>query len=500
MTEQNEIKDISVVEPLIFELSSPGRRGYSLPELDVPQEELDALLPADMLREEDPQLPEVSEVDVVRHFVRLSQLNHGVDTGFYPLGSCTMKYSPKVNENMARLSGFTALHPYQPENMTQGALQLLYETGEYLKELAGLPEVTMQPVAGAHGEITGMMLVRAYHESLGEERTKVIIPDSAHGTNPATAVMAGYSTVEIPSNENGDVDLDALEEILDDDVAALMLTNPSTLGLYDQNIKEIAQMIHDVGGLLYYDGANANAIMGYSRPGDMGFDIVHFNLHKTFSAPHGGGGPGSGPIVVSDKLAKFLPVPVVSYDGEDYYMDYDRPDSIGKVHTFYGNFGVNIKAYAYIRSLGAEGLKAVAENAVLNANYLQESLKDYYHLEFDRPCMHEFVLSGKNQKREHGVSTLDIAKALLDYGLHPPTVYFPLIIDEALMIEPTETESRQSLDEFIEAMIEIAGDAEEEPEALHEAPINTPVRRLDEAQAARNPVVRWYPEDYAEDD
>ena len=500
MTENNEVRDITVVEPLIFEMSSPGRTGYSLPDLDVPEEDLSSLVPADMLREEEPDLPEVSEVDVIRHFVRLSQLNHGVDTGFYPLGSCTMKYNPKVHEDIARFDGFTALHPYQPEEMTQGALKLLHDSGEYLKELSGLPEVTMQPVAGAHGEITGMMLVRAYHESRGEERNTVIIPDSAHGTNPATAAMAGYSTVEVPSNENGDVDLDALEEILDDDVAALMLTNPSTLGLYEQNIEEIAQMIHRCGGLLYYDGANANAIMGYSRPGDMGFDIVHFNLHKTFSAPHGGGGPGSGPIVVTEELARFLPKPVVAFDGESYYIDYDIEESIGTVHSFYGNFGVVVKSYAYIRSMGPEGLKAVSRDAVLNANYLQESLKEYYHLEFDRTCMHEFVLSGKNQNKEHGVSTLDIAKALLDYGLHPPTIYFPLIIDEALMIEPTETESRQSLDEFIEAMIEIAEDAEESPEGLKEAPINTPIRRLDEASAARNPVVRWDPEDYVEND
>ena len=487
--------EIRVKEPLIFELSSPGRTAYSLPELDVPAEPLDRLIPENMLRREDPPLPEVSEVDVVRHFVRLSQLNHGVDTGFYPLGSCTMKYSPKVNEDMVRLPGFAALHPYQPEEMVQGALELMYETGEYLKEIAGLPHVTLQPAAGAHGEITGLMLIRAYHRARGEKRNKMLIPDSAHGTNPASAVMAGFATVEVPSDENGDVDTAALAEILDDEVAGLMLTNPSTLGLYDVNIDKIAEMVHDAGGLLYYDGANANAIMGWSRPGDMGFDIVHFNLHKTFSAPHGGGGPGSGPIAVTEDLAPHLPVPVVQKDGETYALNYDVPESIGPVLSFYGNFGVVVKAYAYIRSLGPEGLKAVSENAVLNANYLMEALKEHYYLTFDRTCMHEFVLSGRNLKREHGVSTLDVAKALLDHGMHPPTIYFPLIIDEALMIEPTETESKQSLDTFIRVMTEIAREAAENPDALHEAPTTTPVRRLDEVTASRKPVVRWRPGD-----
>ncbi len=494
MSRKNPVEETSVVEPLIFEMSSPGRTAYSLPPLDVPEEPIENLLPEEELREEAPELPEVSEVDVVRHFVRLSQLNHGVDTGFYPLGSCTMKYSPKVNEDMSRLSGFAALHPYQPETMVQGALKLLYDAGEYLKELSGLRHVTFQPAAGAHGESAGLMLVRAYHEAKGEDRAKVIIPDSAHGTNPASAVMAGYTTVEVPSDERGGVDLEALEEILDDQVAALMLTNPSTLGLYDEGIHRVSKMVHDCGGLLYYDGANANAIMGYSRPGDMGFDIVHFNLHKTFSAPHGGGGPGSGPIVVTDELAPYLPVPMVRCEGERYYLDHDLPESIGQVRSFYGNFGVVVKAYAYMRSLGAEGLTRVSEDAVLNANYLQEALKDHYYLAFDRTCMHEFVLSGRDLKREHGVSTLDVAKALLDHGIHPPTIYFPLIVDEALMIEPTETESREALDQFIEAMILIAQRAAEDPDSLHEAPVSTPVRRLDEVTASRNPVVRWTPE------
>ncbi len=494
----DEKNGVAVKEPLIFELSSPGRTGYSLPELDVPAEPLEDLVPEDMIREEPPEIPEVSEVDVVRHFVRLSQMNHGVDTGFYPLGSCTMKYNPKVNEDVARLPGFAGLHPYQPREMVQGALQLLYDMGEYLKEMAGLGHVTFQPAAGAHGEITGLFLVQAYHRARGEERSKVIIPDSAHGTNPASGVMAGYTVVEVPSDERGDVDLAALEEMMDDDVAALMLTNPSTLGLYDENIQQIAEMVHDCGGLLYYDGANANAILGYSRPGDMGFDIVHYNLHKTFSAPHGGGGPGSGPIVVSDELAPYLPVPLVERDGDDYYLDYDRPETIGQVRSMYGNFGVVVKSYAYIRKMGPDGLKKVSQDAVLNANYLQESLKGHYQLDFDRTCMHEFVLSGSNLKKEYGVATVDVAKALLDYGLHPPTVYFPLIVDESLMIEPTETESKETLDAFIEAMIDIAGRAAEDPDDLHGAPRHTPVRRLDEVTASRRPVVRWYPEEDAD--
>ncbi len=493
MSEEREGMQLTVKEPLIFELSSPGRRGVRLGPLDVPEEPLDALIPAEALRDEGPGILGVAEVDVVRHFVKLSQMNHGVDTGFYPLGSCTMKYNPKVNENVARLPGFANLHPYQPDATVQGALQLLHETEEYLCEIAGMERATLQPAAGAHGELAGIMLIRAYHEDRGEDRDVIIIPDSAHGTNPATAAMAGYRTVEVPSDERGSVDVEALRAIVDENVAGLMLTNPNTLGVFDQNILEIAEIIHGVGGLLYYDGANANAILGYSRPGDMGFDIVHFNLHKTFGTPHGGGGPGSGPIAVVPHLVPFLPAPLVDRGEDGYFLNYDLSKSIGQVRAFTGNFGVVLKAYAYIRSHGADGLKAVSADAVLNANYLMNALKAYYDLPFDRTCMHEFVLSGRKQKREHGVTTFDIAKALLDYGIHPPTVYFPLIVEEALMIEPTETESRETLDEFIDAMIQIATDAEEDPESLHEAPLYTPVRRLDESAAARAPVVCWAP-------
>ncbi len=493
MNEEREVMDQKVVEPLIFELSSPGRRGFRLGELDVPEEPLESLIPESALREGEVGLPEVAEVDTVRHFVNLSQMNHGVDTGFYPLGSCTMKYNPKINEDVSRLPGFATLHPYQPDETVQGALKLLYETEKYLCEIAGMKRATLQPAAGAHGEITGIMLIRAYHEDRGEDRDVIIIPDSAHGTNPATAAMAGYRTVEVPSDERGCVDIEALRSIADENVAGLMLTNPNTLGVFDENILEIAEIIHEVGGLLYYDGANANAIMGYSRPGDMGFDIVHFNLHKTFGTPHGGGGPGSGPIAVVEELVQYLPAPLLESDGEQYRLDFDIAKSIGRVRAYTGNFGVVLKAYAYIRSHGPDGLKAVSRDAVLNANYLMESLKEYYYLPFDRTCMHECVLSGRDQKREHGIATLDIAKALLDYGIHPPTIYFPLIVEEALMIEPTETESRETLDEFIAVMIQIAHDAAENPDRLHEAPTLTPVRRLDESSAARSPTVCWQP-------
>ncbi len=498
MTREGEGRKLQVKEPLIFELSSPGRRGVRLGPLDVPEEPMDALLPAEALREEEIGILGVAEVDVVRHFVKLSQMNHGVDTGFYPLGSCTMKYNPKVNEDVSRLPGFAHLHPYQPDHTVQGALQLLHETEKYLCEIAGMERATLQPAAGAHGELAGIMLIRAYHEDRGEDRDVIIVPDSAHGTNPATAAMAGYRTVEVPSDERGCVDIEALRAIVDENVAGLMLTNPNTLGVFDESILEIAEIIHGVGGLLYYDGANANAILGYSRPGDMGFDIVHFNLHKTFGTPHGGGGPGSGPIAVVPELVPYLPAPLVECNDDGYHLCWDIPKSIGQVRAFTGNFGVVLKAYAYIRSHGPDGLKAVSGDAVLNANYLMEALKAHYYLPFDRTCMHEFVLSGRWQKREHGVATVDIAKALLDYDIHPPTVYFPLIVEEALMIEPTETESRETLDAFIDAMIQIAEDAAEDPERLHEAPMHTPVRRLDESGAARSPVVCWQPVDEAD--
>lgn len=479
---------------LIFEKSKPERTAYSLPKCDVPEYETGDLIPLKFIRESDPALPEVGEVDAVRHFIELSGRNHGVDSGFYPLGSCTMKYNPKINEDLARLGGFARVHPYQPEKTVQGCLELLYKMDMMLSEITGMERMTLQPAAGAHGEMTGLMIIKAYHESRGDmRRNKIIVPDSAHGTNPASAAVVGFEVVQVKSDHSGCVDIDELRQIANDEIAGLMLTNPNTLGLFEENIAAIADTIHDAGGLLYYDGANANAIVGISRPGDMGFDVVHLNLHKTFSTPHGGGGPGSGPVGVKKKLVPFLPKPVVEHKKDEYYLDFDRPLSIGRVKSFYGNFGVVIKAYTYIMSLGADGLKRVAEGAVLNANYIMNKLKDYYILPFDRPCMHEFVLSGQKQK-EKGVSTLDIAKRLLDFGYHPPTIYFPLIVKEALMIEPTETESKETLDEFIKAMVQIEKEAQNEPEKVKGAPYNTPVSRLDEIKAARNPVLRWTPQ------
>lgn len=477
--------------PLIFERSIPGRIGYSLAECDVPQQEAAALLPADQVRTDPPCLPEVSEGSAIRHYVQLSQLNHSVDNGFYPLGSCTMKYNPKLNEDMSRLPGFARLHPLMPEQCCQGALELMYNLECYLAEIIGMDAVSLQPVAGAHGEFVGMKLIAAYHRSRGDHKRKtVLIPDSAHGTNPASASLAGMKVVEVKSDDNGEVCLADLKTKLDETVAALMLTNPNTLGLFDRQIDEIAALVHAAGGLLYYDGANVNAIMGIVRPGDTGFDVVHLNLHKTFSTPHGGGGPGSGPVGVRKNLIPFLPAPRIVKQGEAYRFNYDLPQSIGKVHSFYGNFAVNLRAYTYIRMLGAEGLRRVSEDAVLNANYLQARLKEAYQLDFDRLCMHEFVLSGKRQKAQ-GVHTLDIAKRLLDFGVHPPTVYFPLIIDEALMIEPTETEGKETLDYFVDAMLQIAQEAEATPEKVTAAPHTTPVSRLDEVGAARKPVLRW---------
>ncbi len=482
-------------EKLLFELSSPGREGFSLPAVDVPEKETEELIPKDLLRQSPPALPEVSEVDVARHFIRLSILNHHVDKGFYPLGSCTMKYNPKINETLSRFSGFLNLHPHQPEYTQQGALKLMYELGEYLNEIAGMDQITLQPAAGAHGELTGLLMINAYHRKSKKPRSKVIIPDSAHGTNPASVVTAGFSTIQIKSNQKGLVDVEQLKRVMTEDVAALMLTNPNTLGLFESQILEISQVVHEAGALLYMDGANLNAMMGIARPGDMGFDVVHFNLHKTFSTPHGGGGPGSGPLGVKANVAPFLPVPLVAKkinkkDEEEYYLDYKRPLSIGRIHGFYGNFGVMVKAYAYIRQNGAKGLREVSENAIINANYLKENLKQHYHLPYDDFCQHEFVLSGVDQKPK-GVKTLDIAKRLSDFGLHAPTVYFPLIVPEALMIEPTETESKESLDEFIQAMIQIAKEVEENPEIVRSAPHNTPVARLDEAKATRDLNVRW---------
>jgi glycine dehydrogenase (decarboxylating) beta subunit (EC 1.4.4.2) len=452
---------------------------------------VDDVIPEEMVRTEEPNLPEVSEADVIRHFTNLSELNHGVDVGFYPLGSCTMKYSPKLNEDVARLAGFAESHPYQPESVSQGSLHLMYDMEKFLAEISGMDRVTLQPAAGAHGEFTGMSIIRAYHEYKGNKKTKVIIPDSAHGTNPATATMCGYKVVEVKSDGRGGIDLEKLKDALDDEVAALMLTNPNTLGLFDENIGKITEMVHSVGALCYYDGANLNGTLGKARPGDMGFDVVHINLHKTFSTPHGGGGPGSGPVGVKKELIDFLPVPVVDYDGERYYFNYDLPHTIGKVRSFYGNFNIVVRAYAYILFNGPDGLRRVCENAVLNANYIMENLKDLYYLPYDRYCKHEFVISSKWQKRENGVRTIDVAKRLLDFGIHPPTVYFPLIVEEALMIEPTETESKETLDNFISVMRQIAKEAKENPDLVKSAPHDTPVGRLDEAAAARHPVLRY---------
>ncbi|EWG10675.1 aminomethyl-transferring glycine dehydrogenase subunit GcvPB [Cytobacillus firmus] len=478
-------------QPLIFELSTEGRIGYSLPEMDIPEIDLSELLPKGYLREEEPELPEVSELDIMRHYTALSKRNHGVDSGFYPLGSCTMKYNPKINENVARFNGFAHVHPLQDESSVQGALELMYDLQEHLIEITGMDEVTLQPAAGAHGEWTGLMMIRAYHEANGDtKRTKVVVPDSAHGTNPASATVAGFETVTVKSDENGLVDLEDLRRVVGEDTAALMLTNPNTLGLFEENILEMAEIVHSAGGKLYYDGANLNAVLSKARPGDMGFDVVHLNLHKTFTGPHGGGGPGSGPVGVKADLIPYLPKPVLVKNGDQYEFDYDRPHSIGRVKPYYGNFGINVRAYTYIRTMGPDGLKAVTENAVLNANYMMRRLEPFFDLPFDRHCKHEFVLSGKRQKKL-GVRTLDIAKRLLDFGYHPPTIYFPLNVEECIMIEPTETESKETLDAFVDAMIQIAKEAEENPEIVQEAPHTTVIGRLDETMAARKPVLRY---------
>ncbi|CAH1225481.1 putative glycine dehydrogenase (decarboxylating) subunit 2 [Paenibacillus allorhizoplanae] len=474
---------------LIFEMSHPGRVAYSLPESDVPDVNIDELLPAKFRRQLEPDLPEVYEVDVIRHYTALSRRNFGVDNGFYPLGSCTMKYNPKINEDVARFPGFAHIHPYQPEESIQGAMELLYNLQHDLEAITGMDRVTLQPAAGAHGEWTGLMMIRAYHESRGEHRTKVICPDSAHGTNPASATVAGFQTVTIKSDDRGLVNLDELRRAVGSDTAALMLTNPNTLGLFEEQIVEIAEIVHAAGGLLYYDGANANAIMGITRPGDMGFDVVHLNLHKTMSTPHGGGGPGAGPVGVKERLIPFLPTPLVAKrEDNSFYFDYNYPQSIGRVKGYYGNFGILVRAYTYIRTLGPEGLRKVSEYAVFNANYMLARLTPYFDVPHPRFCKHEFVLSGNRQKKL-GVRTLDIAKRLLDFGYHPPTIYFPLSVEECIMIEPTETESKQTLDSFIDTMIAIAKEAEENPELVKNAPYTTVVSRMDEALAARKPVL-----------
>ena len=473
---------------LTFDLSRPGRRGVDLPSLDVPQAELP---PSRFLRSE-MNLPEMAQSEVVRYFLGLSRLNYGVDTGFYPLGSCTMKYNPKVNEDVGALPGFTQAHPLQPAETVQGSLAALHELQEALAEITGMDAVSLAPAAGAQGELCGILMVKAYLADRGQgHRRKVLVPDSAHGTNPATAAMGGFQVVTIPSDAQGNTDLAALERALDDGVAAMMLTLPSTLGLFDPNIITIAETLHRHGALLYGDGANQNAFLGRARFGDMGFDVVHLNLHKTFSTPHGGGGPGAGPVCAKARLAPYLPAPVVQKDGDAYRLV--TPEwSIGKTVAFHGSFGVLVRALAYIRSLGAEGLRAVTDNAVINANHVLARLRGAYHLPYDRRCMHEVVFSGSRQ-RAKGVKTLDIAKRLIDYGFHPPTIYFPLIVEEALMIEPTETEGKEALDAFCDAMLAIAREADEEPELVKGAPYTAPLRRLDEATAARRPVLRWRP-------
>ena len=488
----------------IFEQSREGRRAFVAPKLDVPEVPVSELLPADAIRSSPPELPEIAEPEIVRHYNNLSKKNFDLDSGFYPLGSCTMKHNPKLHERVAALPGFARLHPLQDPEYAQGALELMWRLQRQLAEMARLPHVSLQPSAGSQGELTGLALTRAYHQDRGEERTKVLIPDTAHGSNPASVTMSGYQVVKVGTAEDGGVDLDDLREKAGDDTACLMLTNPNTLGLFDRNIEEIARIVHEVGATLYYDGANLNAVMGYSRPGDMGFDIVHFNLHKTFTQPHGGGGPGAGPIAVSDRIEPFLPRPQVvrreqregTNGAEPFFdLDFERPKSIGRLRGFQGNFGVFVRSYAYICSVGGDGLKDVSEAAVLNANYLrarlaEDGVGEYLPIAFDRVCMHEFVLSGRGARDQLGIKTLDIAKRLLDHEIHPPTVYFPLLVDEALMIEPTETETKERLDGFADAIREILAEAKEDPEIARNAPYSTPVRRLDEARAAKKPVVR----------
>jgi glycine dehydrogenase subunit 2 len=475
---------------LLFELSVDNRKGYSLPQLKDSKSELARLIPERFIRKQPARLPQVSENEVVRHFIALSIMNHHVDKGFYPLGSCTMKYNPKINETIANSSCLKDLHPMQSTRLTQGALALMHELSEYLCEISGMKAVTLQPAAGAHGELVGLMLIRAYHENLGNPRENILIPDSAHGTNPASVTISGYNNIKIKSNESGLIDLDDLKRNLNEKTAALMLTNPNTLGLFERQLKEINKILHQAGALLYMDGANLNAFLGIVRPGDVGVDVLHFNLHKTFSTPHGGGGPGSGPVGVSDKLIDFLPIPRVTKLDNQFQLDHNYPKSIGRVHSFYGNFGVMIRAYVYIRMLGATGLKRVSENAIINANYLMKQLVDHFQLPYPGPAMHEFVLSGLWQK-EKGVSTADMAKRLLDFGFHAPTIYFPLIVRDAIMIEPTETESKETLDQFAKIMIQIAHEVDNDPELVKTAPHTTPVSRLDEARAVKQPDIRY---------
>jgi glycine dehydrogenase subunit 2 len=475
----------------LFELSRPGRRGVQLPASDVPEVPVEQLLPAEALADEPVDLPEIAEPDLVRHFTNLSTQNMSVDTHFYPLGSCTMKYNPKRNERVASLSGFAHVHPYQPPETTQGLLQVLFELQEMLAEISGLPAVSLQPAAGAQGELAALMIAAAFFRATRQNRTRVLTPDTAHGTNPASARMAGFEAITVHSTHDGFVDLDDLRSKLDDRVAVFMITNPNTLGLFDRQVGDIAEMVHQVGGLIYLDGANMNAILGIARPGDFGADLMHFNPHKTFSGPHGGGGPGAGPICVTGQLEPFLPVPVLERHDDVYRLAYDRPQSIGRTRSFFGNVGVLLRAYAYIRTLGPDGLRRVSRDAVLNANYLLSRIRHFLPVPHGNRCMHEFVASAASLKKEKGITALDVAKRLLDYGFHAPTVYFPLTVAEAMMIEPTETESKETLDAFAETLFRIT---EESPDILHQAPHSTAISRPNEVLAARRPVVRWSPE------
>jgi len=478
-------------EPLIFEQGSPGRVGYSLPTSDVREVKPDRLIPKKLLRDDIPGFPEVSEVDVVRHFTRMSQWNYGIDLGFYPLGSCTMKYNPRLNEDMARLPGFARAHPYQPEAVSQGALQLLWELEQYLAEICGMDRVSLQPSAGAHGELTGIMLIRAYHISKGNPRKKILIPDSAHGTNPASSAVCGYQVVSVKSGPRGVVEPQAVAEVMDEEVAGIMVTNPNTLGIFEDHILEIAKIVHGKGGQVYCDGANLNAFVGIARPGDMGIDVIQLNVHKTFSTPHGGGGPGAGPVAVTKALQDFLPVPRVRKVGKRFVWDARSRATIGRVHGFYGNVGVLVRAFAYITTLGREGLTRASQTAIINANYLKAKLQGTFPVPYNQPCMHEFVVTLKALKAQ-GITAMDVAKRLLDYGFYAPTVYFPLIVEEAMMIEPTETESKETLDQFAQALLDIVREAKTNPDLIRRAPQRMAVDRLDEVKAAREPNLRWH--------
>ncbi|HWH79479.1 MAG TPA: aminomethyl-transferring glycine dehydrogenase subunit GcvPB [Candidatus Binatus sp.] len=492
MSDSSQDKKQSRVEApkLLFESSSPGRSAIRWP---AEAGQIADLIPADLVRDEIAGFPELGELEVLRHFTRLSQRNFAIESQFYPLGSCTMKYNPKINEVVARFPGFAQVHPLVPAALLQGALALLHDLGNMLGEISGMDQVSLQPSAGAQGELTGLMLIRAYLTDQGNPRKKIIVPDTAHGTNPASSTLCGYDVVQISSNENGVIDARAVAQVMDEDVAAIMITNPNTLGLFEANIEAVAEVVHKRGGLVYLDGANLNALLGVAKPGHMGVDVLHMNLHKTFSTPHGGGGPGAGPVAIRSWLSDYLPVPRIAKNGDIYELVEDSPKSVGRVRSFFGNFGVLVRAYTYILALGGDGLEDASRMALLNANYIRKKLEKHYQLAYDQPCMHECIFTDRMQHR-NGVSTLDIAKRLLDFGYHPPTIYFPLVVSGALMIEPTETETPETLDGFISAMLAIAEEAREQPELVKNAPYSTPVRRLDEARAARKPVLRWQPD------